>query len=105
MFDTGHAYIFKAKDGTQILMHLGIDSINLVDEKGKEVKIFEPNVKAGKKLNKSTKIVTINNSKLNKYAKSNITPIFALNETLNGRKINVIAKGNVKKGDPLFVIE
>lgn len=105
-FDTGHAYSFKTKDGTQILMHIGIDSINLKTKDGKDVKVFKPFVKTGSKINYKTKIVEVNNTKLKTFAKSNITPIIVIDETLCGRKINIKSLNkNVKKGDILFSIE
>ncbi len=105
-FDTGHAYSFKTKEGTQILMHIGIDSINLKTKDGKDAKVFKPFVKTGDKLNSKTKIVEVNNSKLKELAKSNITPIIVLNESIKGRTISILAKGKtVKKGEPLFEIK
>ncbi len=106
IFDTGHAYIFKSKEGTSLLLHIGIDSINLKDSSKKDVPIFKINSKKGDKLKKDLDISEINLNNLEKYAKSPITPIIALNETLEGRNVEIIAKkGKVKKGDLLFVIK
>ncbi|MGL4616929.1 MAG: glucose PTS transporter subunit IIA [Mycoplasmoidaceae bacterium] len=106
IFDTGHAYIFKTEDGTTILVHIGIDSINLKDSSNKDVSIFSIKSKVGQSLKKDSQISEINLNGLEKYAKSSITPIIALNETLEGRKIEIKAKsGKVKKGDLLFVIK
>lgn len=106
IFDTGHAYIFKSEEGTSLLLHIGIDSINLKDSSKKDVPIFKINSKKGDKLKKDLDISEINLNNLEKYAKSPITPIIALNETLEGRNVEIIAKkGKVKKGDLLFVIK
>lgn len=106
IFDTGHAYIFKTDDGTSILVHVGIDSINLKDSSNKDISVFNVKSKVGQTLKKDSEISEINLKDLNKYAKSSITPIIALNETLEGRNIEIKAKsGNVKKGDLLFVIK
>ena len=105
VFNTGHAYTFKSKEGTQILMHIGIDSINLKNENGKEINLFKPLVKDNQKLTSNTKIVEVNNTNLKKYAKSNITPIFILNDSIKGRSIAILANGDVKKGTPLFEIK
>ena len=106
IFDTGHAYIFKSKEGTSLLLHIGIDSINLKDSSKKDVPIFKINSKKGDKLKKDLDIAEINLNNLEKYSKSPITPIIALNETLEGRNVEIIAKkGKVKKGDLLFVIK
>lgn len=106
IFDSGHAYIFKSEEGTSLLLHIGIDSINLKDSSKKDVPIFKINSKKGDKLKKDLDISEINLNNLEKYAKSPITPIIALNETLEGRNVEIIAKkGKVKKGDLLFVIK
>ncbi|MGL5591268.1 MAG: glucose PTS transporter subunit IIA [Mycoplasmoidaceae bacterium] len=106
VFDTGHAYIFKTEDGTSILVHVGIDSINLKDSAKKDISVFSVKSKAGQSLKKDSPISEINLKDLEKYAKSSVTPIIALNETLEGRKIEIKAKGpKVKKGDLLFVIK
>ncbi len=104
VFPTGHAYSFETKDGTQILVHCGIDSVNIEDENKKKLNPFKVNCKENDKVVEDKPIATIDLDILKK-AKSNMTPIIALNETLKGRKINVKANGNVKKGELLFVIE
>ena len=102
VFPGGHAYVIKSVDGTSIMIHLGIDSVGL-KENGKEVNIFKPLVKAGKKVKKGDNIVEVDVDKLKLLAASNISPILVLNESIKGRKIEILAKkGNIEIGDPLF---
>ena len=104
MFDTGHAYSFETEKGTQILVHIGIDSINLKDKNGKALKPFTPLVKTGDSIKAGAEIATVKLGDL-KQAKSTITPIIVLNESLEGRQIKFLKKsGDVTKGTPLFEI-
>ncbi|RXY97011.1 PTS glucose transporter subunit IIB [Malacoplasma penetrans] len=104
VFDTGHAYSFETEKGTQILIHVGIDSINLKDKSGKELKPFAPNVKTGDTVKVGQEIGTVKLADL-KHAKSTITPIIVLNESLEGREIKFLKKsGEIKKGMPLFEV-
>ncbi|MDE7112146.1 MAG: glucose PTS transporter subunit IIA [Malacoplasma sp.] len=104
VFDTKHAYTFESEKGTQILIHVGIDSINLKDKKGKPLHVFESRVKTGDSVNAGEWVATVNLEDL-EFAKSTKTPIIVLNETLAGREIKILKKaGQVEKGTPLFEI-
>jgi glucose-specific phosphotransferase system IIA component len=54
VFPTGHAYGIQAKDGTNILIHIGIDTVNLNGEG------FEILVKQGKKIKQGKPIAKVN---------------------------------------------
>lgn len=104
VFDTGHAYSFQSDKGTQILIHVGIDSINLKDAKGNAINPFAPMVKTNDVVKVGDEVASVKLADL-KHAKSTITPIIVLNESLKGREIKFLKKvGTVKKGDPLFKI-
>ncbi|MDE6645824.1 MAG: glucose PTS transporter subunit IIA [Malacoplasma sp.] len=104
VFDTKHAYTFQSEKGTQVMVHIGIDSINLKDKKGKTLRPFESRVKTGDPVNAGEWVASVNLGDL-KFAKSNKTPIIVLNETLKGREIKFLKKsGEVQKGTPLFEI-
>ena len=52
VFDTGHAFAVRMKDGTGLLVHIGVDTVNMKGEgftvlkqQGDEVKAGEPVVK------------------------------------------------------------
>lgn len=104
VFDTKHAYTFESEKGTQVLVHIGIDSINLKDKKGKSLHVFDSRVRTGSKINAGEWVASVNLENL-KLAKSTKTPIIVLNETLEGREIKILKKsGQVNKGTPLFEI-
>lgn len=104
VFDTGHAYTFESEAGSQILMHIGIDSINLKNKENKELHPFTPKVHTGEEIKHGMPVADVKLGEL-RYAKSKVTPIIILNETLEGREIKFLRKtGEVKKGTPLFEI-
>ena len=47
VYDTGHAYTIEGKDGLEVLVHIGIDTVEL----GRE--LFCPRVKQGDKVKKA----------------------------------------------------
>ncbi|MGL4343262.1 MAG: PTS transporter subunit EIIC [Metamycoplasmataceae bacterium] len=102
VFPGGHAYNFETKDKTNFLVHIGIDSVN-----AKEHNIFDNKFQDSSQfIDNELKITNIDLEKLNQYAKSSITPILVLNESLNGREI-IFNKtsGDIKKGELLFTIK
>lgn len=106
VFPTEHAYTFESKEGTQVLIHIGIDSINLKDKSGKELKLFTSSIKTGDKCSVGMPISKAKVLDIKKYAKSVITPVVILNESIFGREVKILKKsGLVKKGDPLFEIK
>ncbi|WP_346683741.1 PTS sugar transporter subunit IIA [Anaerostipes butyraticus] len=52
-FPTGHAYGFLTDDGKEVLLHIGIDTVEL-NGKG-----FRPHVKQGQKVSVGDKLVTV----------------------------------------------
>ncbi|MGL5592132.1 MAG: glucose PTS transporter subunit IIA [Metamycoplasmataceae bacterium] len=98
IFHTNHAYTFESKDGTAILLHLGIDTINNSD------KIFKLAGKVGS-VNSTSHIVDINLKEIQKV-KSSITPI-VLPDLDPSIKLSLIVDygQEVKAGDPILVVE
>lgn len=104
VFETGHAYTFESACGSQIMVHIGIDSLNLKDKNNKVIQPFTAFVKTDDHVQTNSKIVKVDLEKL-AFAKSNITPIIILNETIANREVKIIAQtGLVKQGDVLFEV-
>lgn len=68
-FPTGHAYGLKSVDGTEILIHIGMDTVQL------EGKGFKPYVQAGQKINQGDVLVDVDIDYVKSQGKSLITPI------------------------------
>lgn len=100
VFETKHCYTFKIHD-INVMMHIGIDSINNAKN------IFKNStIKENEKVTKNTKLVEINLSELKKV-KSLATPIVVPSSKELDLKITYKVKDKqvVKKGDILFTIE
>lgn len=87
IFDTKHAIGIKGLDDKEILIHLGIDTVNL---KGEGFKVF---VKEGDKIKAGQKLIEMNIDFVSKNAKSDISPVIFTN-LKEDEKIS-LTKGNV----------
>lgn len=97
VFDTKHAIGIKTKEGIDIIIHIGVDTVKL---QGQGFKVL---VKEGDKITKLKKLVELDLEYLGENAPSLATPVIcpSLNEN---QKIIPLVKGAVKAGDNLFKI-
>ena len=93
VFRGGHAYGFKASNGVEVLIHIGVDSVNA---NGKGIKSA---IKQGSKVKAGDLIATVDMAELAKHAKSLETAVVVT----SGQNIKDIAKGKVTKATKLFV--
>lgn len=98
IFHTNHAYNFASKDGTEILLHIGIDTVKNSD------KIFNIIGHSGR-VNLKSHISNIDLQEI-KSAKSSITPI-VFPDLNSSKKINIEVKygKKVKAGDLIMSVE
>ena len=98
IFHTHHAYSFESEDGTQILIHIGIDSAK------RSKHIFKLKGKIGN-VNKSSYIANVNLRELAKST-SSITPIiFPDMDVSKSINLTVNYGDKVKAGDLIMTIE
>lgn len=97
VFDTKHAIGFVTDKGVNLLIHVGIDTVNL---KGKGFEVF---VKAGDKVEKGTPMMKLDLSYLEAHATSTATPIVCT-ELAEGCKVVPVREGIVKAGEALLEI-
>lgn len=89
-FPTGHAYGLKSNDGKEILIHIGMDTVEL-DGKGFDVK-----VQAGQKIKQGDVLVNVDIDYVKSQGKSLVTPIVFT----DGRKVELLKENvAVKAGD------
>lgn len=92
MFPTGHAFAIRRNDGMGILVHIGINTVNL---KGKYFKVY---AKQGEQVKAGQKLVKVDRE-LVKEAGYDITTMLIITEQGDsGEKVNYTCQGTVEKG-------
>ena len=104
-YDTKHAIGITANDGTEILIHIGIDTVNL------EGKPFKGFIKEGDKVSCGDKLVEFDIDMIKKAGCDIVTPVIITNtdDILDaGKSINyaeaVTAEKEIKKGEAFIKI-
>lgn len=92
VFDTKHAIGMKADDGTEYLLHIGVDTVNL---KGKGFEVF---VESGQKVKKGDKLMTFDDEFIKKNAKSDACLVIFTNLS-EGEAVHVEKSESVKALD------
>lgn len=94
---TGHAFGLVLDGGIEVLIHIGIDTVNLKGEG------FEVHVAKGDKVTTGTPLVTFDRKVIEDAGYSLITPVIVL----NGKKfasVQPVASGQVGTGTPIIDI-
>lgn len=97
LFNTKHAIGFKTNAGITLLIHVGIDTVEL-GGKG-----FEVLVKEGQKVKKGDELMKLDLPYLKENAPSIVTPVVCT-ELLDYQKVKLINRGKIKAGEALFEI-
>ncbi len=97
VFPTKHAIGFRTADGIELLIHVGIDTVAL-EGKGFEILTEEGAVVKCKDL-----LMRLDPAYLKEHAKSLVSPVVCSGLEEN-QKINLLKKGEIKAGEPLFEI-
>ncbi|WP_026649575.1 PTS transporter subunit IIABC [Blautia wexlerae] len=98
IFDTKHAIGFQTDSGIPMLLHMGIDTVKL-EGKGFEILITE-----GQKVKKGEPMMKLDLEFLSANAPSITSPILDT-EVEDNQRIRLLAKGEIKAGEPLFAVE
>jgi PTS system N-acetylglucosamine-specific IIA component len=89
-----HAFVVQSEDGRGVLVHLGIDTVNL------EGRGFELIAVEGERLRAGQPIVTWNPADVEASGLSPVSPVIALDA--ESAAIDAIVNGAVSAGDELF---
>lgn len=98
VFETKHAFGFAADNGVHMLIHVGIDTVQLKGEG------FEVLVTKGQKVKKGEPLIRLDLEYLKEHAPSIATPVLCT-ELKNNQKIRLLKEGNVQAGEALFAID
>lgn len=98
VFDTKHAIGFLTDSGVSLLIHIGIDTVNL-NGNG-----FEALVEAGQKVKKGDPMLKLDLDYLKEHAPSLVSPILCT-ELEDNQKIRLLKEGNINAGEALFIID
>ncbi len=91
LFPTGHAFALRMNDGTGLLVHIGIDTVNL---KGKGFKVLK---KQGDKVKAGETVVKVDLDTVKQAGYDATTMLIVTEPIHDGEKISFIDFGNVKK--------
>ncbi len=98
IFDSKHAVGITTNDGFEILIHVGLDTVNL---KGQ---YFEYNIKNGQKVKKGDSLITFDIENIKKAGYKTVTPMVVTNtDSIAG--LEILADGNIKIGQPILKIQ
>lgn len=95
---TGHAVGMVLDGGVELLIHIGIDTVQMGGEG------FTVHVEAGKKVKAGTALVTFDRAKIEAAGYSPITPVVVMN-TKKFVSVSGIAEGLAPAGTPIIAVE
>jgi len=95
---TGHAFGLQLEGGVEVLIHVGIDTVNLKGEG------FDVKVKNGDAVEVGTPLVVFDRAVIEKAGYPLITPVIVLNAD-NFDTVDPVALGPVSHGDPLLDVQ
>ena len=98
MFETGHAVGMTSEDGVELLIHVGMDTVNL------EGKYFYPKKASGDKVKKGEVILEFDKDEIVKAGYDITTPIIVSN-TDKFKDVEADVTGPVKELDEILVIK
>ncbi|QNQ83237.1 PTS beta-glucoside transporter subunit EIIBCA [Lactobacillus sp. PV037] len=97
-FPTSHAIGMRTKDGAEVLMHIGMDTVNL------QGKGFKTLVEKGQQVKAGDKLVKFDIPAIEKEGYTVTTPIVITNSS-NYEEITPIVNGKVKVGEKIIVLQ
>lgn len=98
LFDTHHAIGLVTNTGVEILLHIGINTVELAG------KHFEAHVQVGQKVKKGDLLISFDIEAIKKAGYLCTTPMIVCN-TEDYQSITTDAKGTIKAGAPLLTIK
>ncbi len=98
VFETKHAIGFQTASGLALLLHMGIDTVNLNGQG------FDVLVKDGDQVKKGDPLMKLDVEFLKSHAPSLASPVLCTELTEN-QKIRLLKSGKIKAGEALFAVD
>ena len=95
-----HAYAIEANNGVQVLVHIGIDTVKIANQKP-----FNHLVKVGAQVKAGQKVVEANLDLIKKNKLDTITPVIVLSESINNRKLSETIFGKTNSGKQILIVK
>lgn len=90
MAPTGHAFSIRSRDGADVFVHIGLDTVK-VGERG-----FAPRVRQGDEVQAGDLVCRVDMNLLHQYGCSTITPVLLMENNL--WEVKEMAQGQVQAG-------
>ena len=97
-FQTGHAIGLVNNEGTEVLIHVGIDTVNLNGE------FFHPQKQSGDEIKKGEVLLKFDMDKIKEAGYDVVTPVIISN-TNDYVDVTTVSQGNVSKLQPILCIK
>lgn len=97
LFDTGHAVGITSDDGVELLVHIGIDTVNM------QGKGFQPLVKQGDRVKKGDKLIRFNIDEIRKAGYSEQTMVIVTN-TPDYTEVQATAGTTMQAGEAMIIV-
>jgi PTS system D-glucosamine-specific IIC component len=97
VFDTKHAVVIESEEGSQILLHIGIDTVKLQGQH------FEAHVSAGQEVKQGDLLVEFDMDAITNAGYKLTTPMI-INNTDDYKEINPVKTGKVSKDDEILEV-
>lgn len=98
IFPTYHAICVTSDNGTEMLIHIGMNTVEL------NGKYFDPQVKEGDKLTVGQPLVYFDRAAIEKAGYSLETPVLVTNESDEPLEVIIADTTEIKQGDNLFTV-
>lgn len=98
LFETKHAFLFTTDSGVNLMIHVGIDTVELNGQG------FESLVEMGQHVKKGEPLLRVDLDYVKSHAPSLATPMICPDLASN-QKIRLLKEGEIKAGEALFAID
>ncbi|HBB60769.1 MAG TPA: PTS beta-glucoside transporter subunit EIIBCA [Lachnospiraceae bacterium] len=97
LFDTKHAVAVTSDDGVEVLIHVGVDTVNLKGEG------YTAHTATGEKVKKGQLLLEFDMDRIKKAGYQTVTPVIVTNSD-EYKNVQVVKTGSVRAGDEVLTV-